>query len=229
MTTGKCWVILKWAQTIDGKLAYVKVTDEQRWISNEQSRKDVQKLRQRVQAILVGINTVIADDPLLTIRPSRGRQPTRIILDSSLKISLDCKLLSTAKKSPVLIVSGEQAIQSNPDFVDKIKQKGAQILAVSVQQGRCDIKLLLDELSSRGVQQLLVEGGPTVLASFLKEQLADEVIIYIAPKILGSHGGADINKLLAEFTETIDLYYVDIKRFGDNVRLSGLCNIPLKD
>ncbi len=221
-STGKCWVILKWAQTIDGKLAYVNATDEQRWISSEQSRKDVHKLRRRVQAILVGVNTVIADDPLLTARPSKGKQSTRIVLDSTLRIPLDCKLLATAKEAPVLIVTSEQAVQANQDIVDDVKQKGAKIITVPVQQGRCDLNFLLDELAKLGVQQLLVEGGPTVLTSFLKKQLADEIIVYIAPKILGSGGNADINKSTAELTAAIDLHYVDIKRFGDNVRLTGL-------
>ncbi|MFB0524826.1 MAG: bifunctional diaminohydroxyphosphoribosylaminopyrimidine deaminase/5-amino-6-(5-phosphoribosylamino)uracil reductase RibD, partial [Phycisphaerae bacterium] len=113
--TGKCWVILKWAQTIDCKLAYADRTEQQRWISNEQSRKDAHKLRRRAGGILVGINTVIADDPLLTPRPGRGKQPTRIVLDSSLRIPLNCQLLATAKKAPVLILTSEKAVQSNPE------------------------------------------------------------------------------------------------------------------
>jgi diaminohydroxyphosphoribosylaminopyrimidine deaminase/5-amino-6-(5-phosphoribosylamino)uracil reductase len=228
-TTGKCWVILKWAQTIDGKLAYANETNERQWITNELSRKDVHKLRRRVQAILVGINTVIADDPLLTARPSGAKQLIRIVLDSSLKIPLKCRLLSTAKKLPVIIVTGEQDVHANREVVDKITQKGAQILTVPAMQGKCDLKFLLDELSRRGVQQLLVEGGPTVLVSFLKEQLADEIIVYIELKILGLQGGVSLSESLAELTETIGLHYVDIKRFGDDVRLSGLCHIPLKD
>lgn len=228
-TTGKCWVILKWAQTIDGELAYANETNERQWITNELSRKDVHKLRRRVQAILVGINTVIADDPLLTARPSGAKQLIRIVLDSSLKIPLKCRLLSTAKKSPVIIVTGEQDVHANREVVDKITQKGAQILTVPAMQGKCDLKFLLDELSRRGVQQLLVEGGPTVLVSFLKEQLADEIIVYIAPKILGLQGGVSLSESLAELTETIGLHYVDIKRFGDDVRLTGLTEKAITD
>jgi len=228
-TTGKCWVILKWAQTIDSKVAYANKTNRGQWISNDQSRKDVQKLRRRVQAILVGINTVIADDPLLTPRPARDKKPVRIVLDSSLRIPLDCKLLATAKEAPVLIVAGEEAVQANPEITDKITQKGAQILTVLAAQGRCDLKSLLGELTRRGVQQLLVEGGPKVLASFLKEQLADEVVVYIAPKILGGSGSASITEPLAELTSDVGLRYVDIKRFGDNVRLTGLSETALRE
>jgi len=228
-TTGKCWVILKWAQTIDGKLAYAdtshesRVTShESRWISNEQSRKDAHKLRQRAGGILVGINTIIADNPLLTPRPSRGKKLTRIVLDSCLRIPLDCKLLATAKEAPVLIVTSEAAVHTNLEVADKITQKGAQILTVPIREGRCDLKYLLDELSRRGIQQLLVEGGPMVLSSFLKEQLADEIVVYIAPKILGLLGNASITEPMAEPTEAVGLHYVEMKRFGDDVRLTGL-------
>jgi len=227
-TTGKCWVILKWAQTIDGKLAYA-AGYESRWISNEQSRKDVHKLRRRAGAILVGINTVIADDPLLTVRPSRGKQPIRIVLDGSLRIPLDCRLLATAKKAPVLIVAGEGAIKTNLELADKIKRKGAEVITVPAIQGRCDLRFLLDELTKRGIQQLLVEGGPTVLSSFLKEQLVDEIVVYIAPKILGSQGGASLAKSMTELMEAVSLHYVDIKRFGSDVSLTGLTEKAVKD
>jgi diaminohydroxyphosphoribosylaminopyrimidine deaminase/5-amino-6-(5-phosphoribosylamino)uracil reductase len=225
-TTGNCWVILKWAQTIDGKLAYA-AGYESRWISNEQSRKDAHKLRRRAGGILVGINTVIADDPLLTARPSKGKKPIRIVLDASLRIPLDCRLLTTAKKAPVLIVAGEGAVQVNSENADKISKKGVEVITMPAIQSRCDLRFLLDELTKRGIQQLLVEGGPTVLSSFLKEQLADEIVIYIAPKILGSQGGADITQSMTELTKAVSLHYVDIKRFGDDVRVTGLTQDPV--
>jgi len=232
--TGKCWVILKWAQTIDGKLAYSpkirnskfeirnSAPEGRCWISNELSRKDAHKLRRRVQAILVGINTVITDDPLLTSRPARGKKPTRIVLDARLRIPLSCQLLATAKKVPVLIVTSEDAVKTNLEKVDKITQKGAELLTLAASEGRCDIKSLLEELVKRGVTQLLVEGGPTVLASFLKQQLADEICVYISPTILGSQGSHGISEPMAELTETLALCQVGIKRFGDDIRLTGL-------
>jgi len=228
-TTGKCWTVLKWAQSIDGKMALTEPEHESRWISNELSRKDAQNLRRRAGGILVGINTVLADDPLLTARPSKGKQPTRIILDSQLRIHLDCKLLATAKKAPVLIVTSEEAVQKDPQTVEKITLKGAEVLAVPTTQGRCDINSLLDELSNRGIAQLLVEGGPTVIASFLKQRLVDEVCIYIAPKILGGSGNVNITESMAELTEAVGLHYVNIKRFGDDVRLTGICKKTLQE
>ena len=228
--TGKCWVTLKWAQSIDGKVA----TAEPRpsgsgWISGEQSRKDVHKLRRRAQAILVGVNTVIADDPLLTARPSRGKKLTRIILDSHLRIPLDCKLIKTAKKSPVLIYTNENTVRTNPEIAEKITKKGAELLAYPDMEGRSNLQFLLDELSKRGIAQLLVEGGPRVLTLFLKEQLADEIVVYIAPKILGAQGSVDITGPMAELTQAIGLHHVDIKRFGDDVRLTGVSEKALSE
>lgn len=226
--TGRCWVVLKWAQSIDGKMAWADETDVRRWIANEQSRKDVHKLRRCVGAILVGINTVLADNPLLTVRPSSARQPVRAILDSQLRIPLGCKLLGTAKKAPVLIVASEQALQTNPKKQEKIARKGAEVLACP-DTGRSNLYFLLDELSNRGIAQLLVEGGPTVIASFLKERLADQIVVYITPKILGRSGSVGIAGPMAELTKSFGLHYVDIERFGDNVRLRGLSKKALDE
>ncbi|MFH1884027.1 MAG: bifunctional diaminohydroxyphosphoribosylaminopyrimidine deaminase/5-amino-6-(5-phosphoribosylamino)uracil reductase RibD [Planctomycetota bacterium] len=228
--TEKCWVTLKWAQSIDGKVALTELRPSgSGWISGEQSRKDVHKLRRRAQAILVGVNTVIADDPLLTARPSRGKKLTRIILDSHLRIPLDCKLIKTAKKSPVLVYTNESTLRTNPEIAAKITKKGVEVLAYPDTQGRSNLYFLLDDLSKRGIAQLLVEGGPRVLTSFLKEGLADEIVVYIAPRILGAQGSVDITGPLAELTEAIGLHYVDIKRFGDDVRLTGLTEKGITD
>jgi len=227
-TTGKCWTVLKWAQSIDGKLTYADENNKQ-WISNEQSRKDVHKLRRRVGAILVGINTVITDDPLLTARPSKGKKATRVVLDSHLKIPLDCKLLGAAKKAPLLILTSEAAIQTNPQTAEKITQKGAELLSYPDTQGLSNLYFLLDELSRRGITQLLVEGGPTVITSFLKERLADEIVVYIAPKILGGYGNIEEPEPMTGLATSFGLHYVDIKRFGDDVRLTGLSKKTLEE
>ena len=227
--TGKSWVIVKWAQSIDGKMAWAEKTNERNWISGEQSRKDAHKLRRRVGAILVGINTVLADDPLLTTRPSRGKKPTRVVLDSKLRIPLGCNLLATTKKAPVLILTSTEAVHTNPQGVEKITQKGAEVLACPDTQFQSNLCFLLDELSKRDIPQLLVEGGPTVIASFLKERLVDEVCIYIAPKILGAQGVVGINQQMAELAESFNLSYFDTKRLGNDVRLTGLSRKALDE
>jgi len=223
-TTGKCWTVLKWSQSIDGKMGWADKTGGRKWLSSEASRKDVHGLRRRAGGILVGVNTVIADDPLLTARPSKGKEATRIVLDSHLRTPLDCKLLATAKKAPVLIVTSQQTLQTNPQAAEQITQKGAELLTWPDTQGQSNLYFVLEELSKRGIAQLLVEGGPRVIASFLKERLADEICIYIAPKILGGSGTADIAEPMAELTEAVGLHHVEIKRFGDDICLTGLLN-----
>ncbi|MBN2592188.1 MAG: bifunctional diaminohydroxyphosphoribosylaminopyrimidine deaminase/5-amino-6-(5-phosphoribosylamino)uracil reductase RibD [Sedimentisphaerales bacterium] len=222
-STGKCWVTLKWAQSIDGKLAITgpRISGSN-WISGEKSRKDVHKLRRRAAGILVGVNTVIADDPLLTARPSRGKKATRIVLDGQLRIPPDSKLINTAKRHPLLVYTREGAVQARPKIAEKITKKCGEVLIYPQTQGGSYLHFLIDELSKRGIGHLLVEGGPKVLTSFLKEGLADEIIVYIAPKILGAQGCADITEQMAELTQAIGLHYVDMKRFGDDIRLTGL-------
>jgi diaminohydroxyphosphoribosylaminopyrimidine deaminase/5-amino-6-(5-phosphoribosylamino)uracil reductase len=220
-STGKCWVTLKWAQSIDGKVAWADGTDEQRWISGRQSRRDVHKLRRRAQAILVGINTIIADDPLLTARPNRGRIAARIVMDTHLKIPADCQILKTVDQSPVIIFTNQSTVQEKPRLAEELLTKGVELLAYP-NTDRSNLHFLLAVLSNRGIGQLLVEGGPTILTSFLKENLADEIVIYIAPKILGSQGSAGITVPMAELSQAFGLYHVDIDRFGDDVRFRGL-------
>ncbi len=228
-STKNCWVTLKWAQSIDGKLAWAQKSVEEGWISNELSRKDVQGLRQRVGAILVGINTVIADDPLLTVRTKPDKKITRIVLDSFLRTPLICNLFATAKSNPVIIFASEKSAQANPQIVQQITEKGAEVLAYPEIQGKSNLHFLLDQLSKRDIAHLLVEGGPTVIASFFKEQLADEIYVYIAPKILGTQGSADIAKPLAELTSSVGLHYVDVTNFGDDIRLRGFSEKALRE
>jgi diaminohydroxyphosphoribosylaminopyrimidine deaminase / 5-amino-6-(5-phosphoribosylamino)uracil reductase len=221
-STGKCWVILKWAQSIDGKLSYARPSDRQRWISGEKSRADVHKLRRRSQAVLVGINTVIADDPLLTARPAKGTSPTRIVLDSFLSIPPDSKLLKTGNQGPVLIYTSWQAVKTKPQLVQRIVDAGAEILSYPDTGGKSNLFFLLEQLGKRGVIQLLVEGGPTVISSFLKENLADEIYVYIAPKILAGQGGAAITAPMSQLSMEVGLNNIEIKMFDTDVRITGL-------
>ncbi len=226
VTTGKCWVVLKWAQSIDSKLACTEPAPEKRWISNELSRSDAHRLRRRVGAIVVGINTVLADDPLLTPRPSKGKRPLRVVLDRSLKIPLGCRLLRTIKTAPILICTGKAAAGANPKQVKRIQKKGAEVLTYDESAGGSNLRFFLDELGKRGVPQVLVEGGPHVLASFLQERLADEVCVYISPRILAAGGTADIGAALASLAQAVELQHVDIRAFGSDVRIKGLPGSP---
>ena len=220
-TTGRTWVTLKWAQSIDGKVAWADGSD-QRWISSELSRKDVHKLRRRAQAILVGINTVIADDPLLTARPSKGKNAVRIVMDSHLRTPTDSQLLATVNKCPVIIYTSQNAVRTNPHIAQELSTKGAELLVYPDTHGSSNLHFLIDQLSNRGIAQLIVESGPTLLTSFLKENLADEIIVYIAPKILGSQSSVGITGPMAELSQAVGLHNVEIERFGDDVCFRGL-------
>jgi len=221
-TTGRCWVVLKWAQSLDGKLAFTDPSPEKRWITNEASRNDAHKLRRRVGAIIVGIKTVLADDPMLTPRPSRGRKPIRVVLDDSLQIPLTCRLLRTTRTCPVLIYAREETAGADAKTVERIAKKGAEVLTWSDAQHGSNLAQLLESLSKRGIAQVLVEGGPTVLASFLKQGLADEIRVYISPKVLGAGGTASIGESMVDLRQAVQLSHVAIKAFDEDVRISGL-------
>jgi diaminohydroxyphosphoribosylaminopyrimidine deaminase/5-amino-6-(5-phosphoribosylamino)uracil reductase len=180
------WVIAKWAQSADGFVA----AQRRRWISCEASRRDGHQLRRRCQGILVGVQTVIADDPELTVRiPDLEwkRQPLRIILDSGLRISDDRKVLDTAEASTLVVITSG-TLERRARRVADLKARGVEIMAVGTDRGRCDLNQLLDQLGRRGIEQLLVEGGPAVLTEFLRQDLVDEVRIYMAPAAPASEG-----------------------------------------
>ena len=227
VTTKKPWIIVKWAQTLDGKLAYTD-TNSNRWISNETSRKEAHHLRRRVQAVLVGVKTVLADDPLLTPRPARGKSPTRIVLDRRLRTPLTSQLLQTVEQSPVLIVTTRQTYNSRPKRIFKLTQKGAQILVVPSKDGKCDLVSLLRALGRRHIYQLLVEGGPNVITSFLQENLADEIHVFIAPKILAAAGSADLTKCLKLLKDSLDLQHVETRSLDGDIHLRAYTPSALK-
>ena len=215
-STGKTWVTLKWAQSIDGKLAWAKTDDKHKWISCEDSRKDAHELRRQVGAILVGINTVLKDDPLLTPRPALSKKPLRIVLDNHLCIPLNCKLLQTAKNVPLLIVTRAASLRTKAKKVRQITGRGAEIIACPASPS--NLQFLLTQLGKRGVQRLLVEGGPAVIGSSLKAKLADEVVIYVSPKILDAKGGADISRA----ANNLHLCRAGIKHICCDIRINGL-------
>ncbi len=216
------WVIVKWAQTIDGKLSAAGLPDDQRWISNECSRKDVHKLRRSCQGILAGIDTALTDDPLLTARPSKDRSPLRIILDSKFRITTDLRLFSTITDADLLIVTTQQAFDGNLGKASQIIETGAEILALQPDEnGRCDIRQLLANLGKSGIQRLLVEGGPTVIGAFIEKSLADQAVVYIAPKIFGGCGEAPIQAAFGNINPLPMLFDTTTQLFEGDVRITG--------
>jgi diaminohydroxyphosphoribosylaminopyrimidine deaminase/5-amino-6-(5-phosphoribosylamino)uracil reductase len=212
--TKRPWVIVKWAQSKDGFLAR---TDKKRWITNQKSRKDVHKLRKRAQAILVGINTVLADDPTLTARPDTGKQPLRVVLDSQLRIPLNCNLIRTAKKTPVIVF----ATNKNNKKTQQLRKKGAEVVKVRAEAGKCDLKAVLRKLAGRDVQQILVEGGEKVITSVFKAKLADEAVIYTSKERLANKGMVKISREMKKAYRYVKNNYYEKKQFDTDFCLKG--------
>ncbi|MEZ6068062.1 MAG: RibD family protein, partial [Planctomycetaceae bacterium] len=180
--------------TLDGKLA--SRTGVSQWISCEASRAIVHELRGRMDAILVGSGTVLADDPRLTARPPGRRAATRIVLDCRGRIPTECLLTQTARELPVLVVTTDR---SAPEWRHSLEQHGVELLVQPTEPGAefragveghasVDPARLLRDLRTRGMTNLLVEGGAGVLGSFHDANLIDEFHCFIAPKLLGGAG-----------------------------------------
>ena len=191
LRTGRPLVILKWAQSLDGKLSWplepASAENPHRWISNEKSRRHVHKIRRQAGAILVGIGTVLADDPLLTVRLGGKRhQPRRVVLDSQLRISEDCQVVRTAHEAPVLLYTLEETLDGNSAKAARLRELGCELISTPSQNNRPEISSVLTDLGRRGVTELLVEGGATILKAFVEQQLVDKFMIYIAPLFIGN-------------------------------------------
>jgi riboflavin-specific deaminase-like protein len=173
-------VTLKIAQTLDGRVA--TRTGDSRWITGDEARAEAHRLRAENDAVLVGIGTVVADDPELTVRHVEGENPLRVILDSRLSIRRNAKVLRTEEAATVIatIASSDSARRR------LIERSGATILVAADEDGHVSLSDLLSQLATMGVSRLLVEGGPTVATEFLKQRLVDRVVALIAPAILGA-------------------------------------------
>jgi diaminohydroxyphosphoribosylaminopyrimidine deaminase / 5-amino-6-(5-phosphoribosylamino)uracil reductase len=173
------WLIAKWAMSLDGRVA--TADGESRWISSESSREIVHQLRGRMDGIVCGIGTALADDPLLTARPAGPRQPLRIVLDSMARLPLDSRLVRTAREVPLLVAAGPTA---PADRLRELEAAGCEIWQSSTPNRPEWLHELLLELGSRRLTNVLVEGGPTVLGSLADAQAIDEVWAFIAPTII---------------------------------------------
>ncbi len=180
IATGLPWIIAKWAMTLDGKLATVE--GDSKWISSEESRAVVHKLRGRVDAIMVGSRTVITDDPLLTARPPGPRRATRIVVDSGLQLPLESQLVTTANQHPTLIAAGPAA---NTAKRQQLVDAGCEVLILDGNDHESRLNQLLNELGRREMSNILVEGGAGLLGGLMDLQEIDEVHVFIGNRIAG--------------------------------------------
>ena len=221
--TGRPFVMTKCAATLDGRIA--TRTGDSRWVTGEMSRQFVHRLRHRVDAIMVGVNTVRADDPSLTTRltDQKGRDPVRIILDTHLSIPLDARVLQQASAAKTILVAGAAAAGDKKRAIEKT---GARVIEVPLKNNLIDLNALMDQLGGMELTSLLIEGGSRVLASAFNAAVVDKVFFFYAPKILGGDDGVPVcsgpgAELMSQCTAVKD---ITVHRFGDDVMIEGYLN-----
>jgi diaminohydroxyphosphoribosylaminopyrimidine deaminase/5-amino-6-(5-phosphoribosylamino)uracil reductase len=183
LTTGLPYVHAKWAMTLDGKIC--TRTGASQWISGEPARRQVHELRGRMDAILIGVGTALADDPLLTARPPGPRTPARIVLDSRCRLPTASRLARTAREAPVLIAAVMPSAPREAPSAEALKELGCEVLYLPSLNDLPDVRALLAELGRRRMTNILVEGGAAVLGSFLDAGAIDEIHVFLAPRLIG--------------------------------------------
>lgn len=216
ITTGLPFVTVKFAASLDGKIA--TRSGDSKWITGEDSRAYVQRLRAESDAIMVGVNTVLADDPRLTARGPDDepvtRQPLRVVVDSRGRTPLDARILSEPGDTIVAVAKSGPVIQ------------GAQVVAMGGPEGTVDLPALFRELGRRELTSVLVEGGGTLIGSLFDSRMVDKVVAFVAPVIIGGRtapmavGGLGVEDLASAFR----LSRVKVRRFGEDVALIGYCD-----
>jgi diaminohydroxyphosphoribosylaminopyrimidine deaminase/5-amino-6-(5-phosphoribosylamino)uracil reductase len=222
LATGRPFVIAKWAMTLDGKIA--TATGHSAWISGSRSRALVHEVRGRVDAVIVGIGTALADDPMLTARPAGPRVASRVVLDSAARLPLDGRLASTAREVPLWVaVTGRATIERR----EALARLGCEVITLPG-DGPVPVGPLLDEMGRRGATNVLVEGGSRVLGSFLDAGEVDAVDVFLAPKIEGgTHGFSPVaGRGVASMTDALRLEDGEVSVIDGDVRVTGRIRRP---
>lgn len=216
--TGLPWVIAKWAMTVDGRIA--TVGGESQWITGEASRADVHQLRSRVDAITVGMGTVVADDPMLNARSSDPlpRVATRVVFCRHRLPSMQSKLVQSAAEIPTLVFAGSQL---DSDRLDELQSQQVTVVRIDSDDPSEMVSSALQELGRREMTNVMLEGGGELLASFLAADQIDECRVYIGPKLFGGQqakgpiGGAGMERI----AEAGDLKLLSVDQFDDDLRV----------
>ncbi len=219
--TGRPFIAMKYAMTLDGKIACH--TGDSQWITNEQSRAFVHGLRKKYSAILVGIGTALADDPMLNCRTEEGVDPLRIVLDTGLRLPADSNLAKTAHDIPTMVVTCDTTLETEEGSAKAaaLRACGAEVLSAGTTS--VGLSNLLQTLAERKIDSILVEGGSTVNASFLEAGLVDRVYAFLGPKLVG---GAESNSPVEgsgvdRMADAAELEQIEVQRFGEDVLVTG--------
>ena len=216
ITQKRPFVILKWAQSLDGKIA--TKTKESAWISNEKSRKIAHQLRKEVDAVLVGAGTVIKDNPRLTVRHVKGRQPWRLVLDQNLEINLDVNLLNDDFYSKTVIFTSSENLVK----IKEIQQKNIEVVSLKLEKnGFIDLSQITNWMAEKRMISLLVEGGSQVLTSFIKAGLGDKLMVFVAPKLFGTGIDAVCDLDVQKMDQIINLKNSKYKKLGSDILMEA--------
>jgi diaminohydroxyphosphoribosylaminopyrimidine deaminase/5-amino-6-(5-phosphoribosylamino)uracil reductase len=219
-TTGRPFVIAKSALTLDGWTA--ASTGDSRWVTGEKAREYVHTLRSQVDGIMVGIGTVLADNPILTsrLKNGKGRNPHRIIVDTHLKIPADAGLLIDDPGSCSFIAAGRKV---NKKALERIEKDNTFVLKCPVRNGRIDLNALMDIIGKKSITSVLLEGGSNLMGSMIREKLVDKFLIFMAPKLLGGGDGIPMaaGKGPGRMAESLNLRDVEIKKYGEDILVAG--------
>ncbi|SHH99156.1 diaminohydroxyphosphoribosylaminopyrimidine deaminase [Clostridium collagenovorans DSM 3089] len=212
------FVVMKWAMSLDGKIA--TVSGDSKWISGEKSRENVHNLRNELSAIMVGVETVIKDNPMLTCRIENGRNPIRIIVDSKLRIPMDSNIVNSSSNIRTIVATTEEACKAKEEA---LKSKDIVIIHTQSHEERVDLEELMKILGELGIDSILLEGGGTLNFSALKQGIVDKIQVYIAPKIIGGEKArtpvsGNGFELIRECVKVENLIY---KKIDEDVYLEG--------
>lgn len=217
IVTGRPLVTAKIASSLDGKVA--AADGSSRWITGPTARRDGHRLRGWSGAVIAGVGTVLADDPRLTcrLRGFRGAQPLRVVLDSSGRTPMDAAVLDDA--APTLIATTAKAPE---EFLAGARERGAEVQIFPARDGRVDLGAVVAALGARPVTDVLIEGGPTVIAEAVDRRLVDRFVFYLAPKVIGGLGLSAVAGIDAPtLGDTLDLQVIAVRRVGADLRVDA--------
>jgi diaminohydroxyphosphoribosylaminopyrimidine deaminase/5-amino-6-(5-phosphoribosylamino)uracil reductase len=217
MRTGMPFIGMKIAQTLDGYIADHR--GRSKWITSEQARKEAHRIRAQYDAILVGANTVIEDNPRLTVRAAKGRNPVRIVLDGQLRVPAHARIFSTRLARTILFTT-QRALLRKRSTVSRLTERGVQVLALESARGM-DEHAILRSLGALGISSILVEGGSTTASGFLQKKLVNRLHCFVAPKITGGGLHAVVLKPALELPKAIQMSADGIRLIGSDLLVEG--------
>jgi len=218
ITTQKPFVILKAAMTLDGRIATAKGAS--RWITGEAARLEVHRLRSEVDAVLVGIGTVLADDPMLTARRRGMKNPIRIVIDPYLKIRLQAKLVASVSEAPTLLITTTLAPSEK---IRKLEKRGVRVTIVPHTRGKISFESLFERLGKSGITSVLIEGGGVVNGMALRSGVVDKLIFYVAPKLLCGDDArsAVAGKSISTLDAALQVRDIQVRPVGEDLCIEG--------